>query len=462
MARVVWTADRGAWRPTEDDLDGGTLFVLSALGSYRHVTIVVDAGRVFEVNGGLADLWPQLGWPTDIATWVAEPRDIDDAQADALWSMLRMVRPSDATPPGLVEDDTIAKLRAAVWADPGSDAVRTVYADALLDRGDPRGELIALQLGRARTGGAATERERDLVARYGAACAMPLAPYLETGFTLERGFLRECVVNYRVELPKELCAHPSWSTVDSIGTGNRDLLCGPTMRARQVALYELELAKLAAHPTPLSFEVLCHHPLHPRRGRRVNGGIWPMHVDTPGPDGHVEAENWRGGIQPGALANVRVLAIRAASAGELRNVLECDFATQLRQLDALISHDDADFHDWREAVAAARVPLLTFRFWCVLPDHDFTTEPYAIGFQREPHGLTAIVELEDPVDAKAAGWLLRTLRLLARPLTGVVELRDRGDPPDVGFRRELAQIFAEVVVPTAPTSSLAPDLERSG
>src|SRR5262249_20747125 len=42
---------------------------------------------------------------------------------------------------------TEAGLLAAVYAAPADDAPRAIYADWLQERGDPRGELIALQLG---------------------------------------------------------------------------------------------------------------------------------------------------------------------------------------------------------------------------------------------------------------------------------------------------------------------------
>ena len=47
----------------------------------------------------------------------------------------------------MASDDVVeSRLLAAVLADPGSDAPRQVYADWLQERGDPRGELIELQL----------------------------------------------------------------------------------------------------------------------------------------------------------------------------------------------------------------------------------------------------------------------------------------------------------------------------
>lgn len=57
-------------------------------------------------------------------------------------------------------------LWAAVHADPESDEARLVLADALTQRGDPRGEFILLQIESARTG-RVTARERALVKQHG-------------------------------------------------------------------------------------------------------------------------------------------------------------------------------------------------------------------------------------------------------------------------------------------------------
>jgi uncharacterized protein (TIGR02996 family) len=52
-------------------------------------------------------------------------------------------------------------LLAAIYADPSDDALRLVYADQLSDSGDPRGELIMLQLDRAAGRGSAAARRRS-------------------------------------------------------------------------------------------------------------------------------------------------------------------------------------------------------------------------------------------------------------------------------------------------------------
>lgn len=53
------------------------------------------------------------------------------------------------------------ELLAAIYASPREDGPRQVYADALIERGDERGEFISLQLARARGEATVAQRERE-------------------------------------------------------------------------------------------------------------------------------------------------------------------------------------------------------------------------------------------------------------------------------------------------------------
>ncbi|MCC6524720.1 MAG: TIGR02996 domain-containing protein [Polyangiaceae bacterium] len=68
-------------------------------------------------------------------------------------------------------------LLAAIYAAPDDDAARLAYADLLCARGDPRGELVALQLRRARGEAAprALAREQALLRAHAAEWLGPLA-----------------------------------------------------------------------------------------------------------------------------------------------------------------------------------------------------------------------------------------------------------------------------------------------
>jgi uncharacterized protein (TIGR02996 family) len=107
-------------------------------------------------------------------------------------------------------------LLEAVWAAPDDDAPRAVYADALMQSGDARGELITLQLLRAK--GQATPqtraREYELLvdAKRFAAWTAPLSQGGEC--LIERGFPFVVKLNARGLSP--IVSHPAWSTVKRV------------------------------------------------------------------------------------------------------------------------------------------------------------------------------------------------------------------------------------------------------
>lgn len=103
----------------------------------------------------------------------------------------------------------------AVYADPVADGPRAVLADALQERGDPRGEFIALQLAKlqSKPSAAATRRERSLLTKHRRAWLGPLADVVnEPNSTWARGFLDTVVA----ELSDDTPVDPIWNTVRSL------------------------------------------------------------------------------------------------------------------------------------------------------------------------------------------------------------------------------------------------------
>jgi uncharacterized protein (TIGR02996 family) len=146
------------------------------------------------------------------------------------------------------EERTEAELLDAVLADPGDDAPRLVLADALQARGDPRGELIALQIRRGR-GGKVSAREKLLVRSLTSQIVGPLAP-VAFHPVIERGFLAGAhAVFTRDQLA--LRDHPWWRTVESLSTDELHLLQRPDLTAlRQVRPWRAVFAFLAGPPRP--------------------------------------------------------------------------------------------------------------------------------------------------------------------------------------------------------------------
>jgi uncharacterized protein (TIGR02996 family) len=87
------------------------------------------------------------------------------------------------------------RLLEDVRRDPGDDRARSVYGDALQERGDPRGELIALQLASADGG----PRARALITKHGRSWLGPLAAIASNEVEYRRGFPVEVTLDTRSE-----------------------------------------------------------------------------------------------------------------------------------------------------------------------------------------------------------------------------------------------------------------------
>lgn len=191
-------------------------------------------------------------------------------------------------------------LLAAIYASPDDDAPRLVYADALLERGDPRGEFIVRQC----RGDAAN----DLIEEHGDGWLDELAPLLVHS-TFERGFLTKATlhdVRFR-DAAKGAVGHPLLRTVRE--------LHGP--------------AAVAVHPVMTSLRVL-HVPAEPRRSydtyhrsELLTGtprDITELHYDVCA----------REGLDDATTTN-NVISIAAMQEGDLA-LAECTALPQLRRL----------------------------------------------------------------------------------------------------------------------------------
>lgn len=164
------------------------------------------------------------------------------------------------------------ELRARVLADPDDAALRSVWADALIERGDPLGELIAIQ-DRARDAPltpAQDKRMRSLIAKHRVAWLGALSGVCQhrEGLLFDRGLLAECQIQV-----KQLAAlaaatgDPGWTAVRRMWFCDRyawdprivPLLVHPVMRSlREVFAIGLNrvFIALARHERPLPFTTL--------------------------------------------------------------------------------------------------------------------------------------------------------------------------------------------------------------
>ncbi|MBA3396897.1 MAG: hypothetical protein H0T89_29980 [Deltaproteobacteria bacterium] len=121
------------------------------------------------------------------------------------------------------EDD----LLAWIAEDPASDGARQVLADYYLERDDPRGPVIALQL---------AGKQPKLTAPVIAALLGPLRDIVELGTArFERGGLAACTVT--AQSPQELASaigDPRWATVVELTTSRAAIVAQPHMRSLRV------------------------------------------------------------------------------------------------------------------------------------------------------------------------------------------------------------------------------------
>jgi uncharacterized protein (TIGR02996 family) len=159
-------------------------------------------------------------------------------------------------------------LWAAVHAAPGDDGPLSVLADALLERGDPRGEFIALQLREAH--GEATDhaRIRELIKEHGKTWLGELRPVLVRG-EFQRGLLTTFELGGKWNAPAKtwpkLARSPLLSAVTHFDLGKASdesvalFISSPAMRSlRAVTLTsDPAWAALQASPPPRLDTIAC-------------------------------------------------------------------------------------------------------------------------------------------------------------------------------------------------------------
>lgn len=165
------------------------------------------------------------------------------------------------TGPKTKSGKSLEELLAAVYERPDDDGVREVYADALLEVGDPRGEFMTLQFKRARGETltlAETKQEAALQKKHVKEWLGPLYDVLyTTHLEFRRGFLYGAQIRPVGKAIPAARNHPAWSTVRELnmstgGTNERgtSLILQPNARRIRVLtnIVYLVLDELAASP----------------------------------------------------------------------------------------------------------------------------------------------------------------------------------------------------------------------
>ncbi|HEY1816050.1 MAG TPA: TIGR02996 domain-containing protein [Kofleriaceae bacterium] len=185
-------------------------------------------------------------------------------------------------------------LLCAVFDDPADDNTRLVYADALLQRGDdPHGELIVLQIERARgtTSAPRRARERAILDEHFPRVVGPLAGVVRpTNAKVERGFLASAKL---APEERQLAGDPWWATVRALDGGHPDLVTHAAMRSLEsvVAYTPAHVAAVAKAAPPTLRSLACAFTAHD-----VNPGAWHGALAAVGesvaPLSRVEIRGW--------------------------------------------------------------------------------------------------------------------------------------------------------------------------
>lgn len=150
------------------------------------------------------EAWMRAGLAAAVAG-LPEERPLTPAQTELLANV-----PSAPAAPRRAPDF------AAVYAAPADDAPRHVLADALLEAGDPRGELLALQLMASPTA-ADRKREKALLAAHAKAWLAPFGRTLGADVVFRRGFPAEGLVKLRDQGDADRYgALPEWATFERL------------------------------------------------------------------------------------------------------------------------------------------------------------------------------------------------------------------------------------------------------
>jgi len=208
------------------------------------------------------------------------------------------------------------ELLTDVLADPASDDLRMVYADYLLERGDPRGELIALQLAPQRD----TARERELLATHVAAWTQPLYDGLKPdSIRFARGFLAACRTVPNLAL-RDAIGHPLWATVEQLDTTELALVVNPCLRS------------LRALIAPIDAVARLTHAQHPVLVEDLD--LTLSYFD----DRDRLTWYWDDVFAVGALARVRSLALKVSfdELGPFAPLIASPLGTQLAQLELVV------------------------------------------------------------------------------------------------------------------------------
>lgn len=142
-----------------------------------------------------------------------------------------------------------AELLKLICQSPADEGARLIYGDFLTERGDPRGEFIALQCKKSPSA-AELKRLRALQREHGRVWLGAIEPAVERARRVfSRGFLSEARVRFKTPTQqRKLIAHPLWNTIEVLQAGpvllDEFLLGCPLLGLRKIT-WSLDAALVA-------------------------------------------------------------------------------------------------------------------------------------------------------------------------------------------------------------------------
>lgn len=266
-------------RNAEGALQPDVVRALDAIDDPRYRELIVARWRVLEARRGyIRKRRPALDVLKAIAAEVQarppiEPAELGDAPATILAELAR------ATPEQRARGQDTSELLAAIYANPGDASLRLVYADVLQDAGDPRGEFIALQCGRAEDA-PPSKRERELLRLHERTWLGAIEPIIrKQGLVYRRGFVACCREGLKYTKHYPLFEEPEWSTLEDleVNVWNEvavSFFLNPRWKAlrRVFGLYRDTLSEIARRDVALPWTTLgVRHP---------EPGVWTSIADV--------------------------------------------------------------------------------------------------------------------------------------------------------------------------------------
>lgn len=249
-------------------------------------------------------------------------------------------------------DRETEKLLVELEPDPSDRGLLTVLADHLQQQGDPRGELIVLDL-TASTDQAAMERRRALCLEL----APKFAPKTKAKTTWGVGFIRKLEMKEPgASLAKhEGFAHPSCRLLESLTFGTWHALGvtvpdGVLPRSLRTLIAREKLTK----NSDLSGLPHLQHLLCMESGRLINASLSSLTLDNP-PKPTLEA------LRPDDLPALRSLTIEKLIEPFLERIAK--FLPQLTDLALVGCVFDDDYEALEEALAGHKLATLTLDPW---------------------------------------------------------------------------------------------------